>query len=232
MEARGGSAMTTLILGSASTSRARILSQADIAFTVRVSDVDEPAAVASAQAKAADMGALLTPALEAQLLADLKAAAIASLPDIQADQESQEGQGTLVLGCDSVFELDGISYGKPYKVDVAVQRWKLMRGRTGILHTGHTLVDAATGTRAQRTLSTSVTFGEPSETEIRRYAESGEPLNCAGGFTIDGRGSAFVDAVEGDHLSVIGVSPAALNSMLAELGHSITDFWPTPEGRY
>lgn len=221
--------MTTLILGSASTSRARILSQADIAFTVRVSDVDEPAAVASAQAKAADMGALLTPALEAQLLADLKAAAIASLPDIQADQENQ---GALVLGCDSVFELDGVSYGKPYEVDVAVQRWNLMRGRTGILHTGHTLIDAATGTRAQRTLSTSVTFGEPSETEIRRYAESGEPLNCAGGFTIDGRGSAFVDAVEGDHLSVIGVSPAALNSMLAELGHSITDFWPTSEGRY
>lgn len=226
MEARGGSAMTTLILGSASSSRARILTQADIAFTVRISDVDEPAAVAAAQAKAADMGARLTPALEAQLLADLKAAAIAGLPDIQA------GLDTLVLGCDSVFELDGVSYGKPYEVDVAVQRWKLMRGRTGILHTGHTLIDAATGIRAQRTLSTSVTFGEPSETEIRRYAESGEPLNCAGGFTIDGRGSAFVDAVEGDHLSVIGVSPAALNSMLAELGHSITDFWPTSEGRY
>lgn len=212
--------MTRLILGSASTSRARILNQADIAFTVRVSDVDEPAAVAAAQEKLD--GEQLTPAMEAQLLADMKASAVANLPGINSRPS------VLVLGCDSVFELDGASYGKPYQVDVAVQRWKQMRGRTGVLHTGHALVDAATGTRAQRTVSTRVSFAEPSDAEIQRYAQSGEPLNCAGGFTIDGRGSAFIDSIEGDHLSVIGVSPAALHSMLAELGHSITDLWSPP----
>lgn len=212
--------MTRLILGSASTSRARILTQADIAFTVRVSDIDEPAAVAAAQAKLE--GEQLTPAMEAQLLADLKAAAVANLPGINSRPT------VLVLGCDSVFELDGTSYGKPYEVDVAVRRWQQMRGRTGVLHTGHTLVDAATGTRAQRTVSTRVSFGEPSDAEIRRYAQSGEPLHCAGGFTIDGRGSAFIESIEGDHLSVIGVSPAALHSMLVELGHSITDLWSPP----
>lgn len=212
--------MTRLILGSASTSRARILNQADIAFTVRVSDVDEPAAVAAAQEKLD--GEQLTPAMEAQLLADMKASAVANLPGINSRPS------VLVLGCDSVFELDGASYGKPYQVDVAVQRWKQMRGRTGMLHTGHALVDAATGTRAQRTVSTRVSFAEPSDAEIQRYAQSGEPLNCAGGFTIDGRGSAFIDSIEGDHLSVIGVSPAALHSMLAELGHSITDLWSPP----
>lgn len=212
--------MTRLILGSASTSRARILNQADIAFTVRVSDVDEPAAVAAAQEKLD--GEQLTPAMEAQLLADMKASAVANLPGINSRPS------VLVLGCDSVFELDGASYGKPYQVDVAVQRWKQMRGRTGVLHTGHALVDAATGTRAQRTVSTRVSFAEPSDAEIQRYAQSGEPLNCAGGFTIDGRGSAFIDSIEGDHLSVIGVSPAALHSMLAELGHSITHLWSPP----
>ncbi|MCH8570577.1 Maf family nucleotide pyrophosphatase [Nesterenkonia sp. AY15] len=212
--------MTRLILGSASTSRARILTQADVIFTVRVSDVDEPAAVAAAQEKLD--GDQLTPAMEAQLLADLKAAAVANLPGINSRPS------VMVLGCDSVFELDGASYGKPFEVDVAVQRWKQMRGRTGVLHTGHALIDASTGTRAQRTVSTRVSFGEPTDAEIQRYAESGEPLNCAGGFTIDGRGAAFIEAIEGDHLSVIGVSPAALHSMLAELGHSITDLWSPP----
>ena len=187
---------------------------------MRVSDVDEPAAVAAAQEKLD--GEQLTPAMEAQLLADMKASAVANLPGINSRPS------VLVLGCDSVFELDGASYGKPYQVDVAVQRWKQMRGRTGVLHTGHALVDAATGTRAQRTVSTRVSFAEPSDAEIQRYAQSGEPLNCAGGFTIDGRGSAFIDSIEGDHLSVIGVSPAALHSMLAELGHSITDLWSPP----
>lgn len=215
--------MTRLILGSASTSRARILSQADIGFTVRVSYVDEPAAVAAAQQR--DQGEELSPAAEAQLLADLKAAAVVELPGLHAGSAAST---TVVLGCDSVFELDGASYGKPYEVDVAIQRWKLMRGRTGVLHTGHTLIDASTGARAQRTVSTQVSFGEPTDAEIQLYAESGEPLHCAGAFTIDGRGSAFVEKVEGDHLSVIGVSPAALRSMLAELGHSITDFWSMP----
>jgi septum formation protein len=212
--------MTCLILGSASTSRARILTQADVIFTVRVSEVDEPAAVAAAQEKLD--GETLTPALEAQLLADLKAASVANLPGVNSRPS------VMVLGCDSVFELDGASYGKPYEVDVAVQRWKQMRGRTGVLHTGHALINASTGARAQRTVSTRVSFGEPTDAEIQRYAESGEPLNCAGGFTIDGRGAAFIEGIEGDHLSVIGVSPAALHSMLLELGHSITDLWSPP----
>ncbi|GAA1146341.1 Maf family protein [Nesterenkonia lutea] len=215
--------MTRLVLGSASTSRARILNQAGIGFTVRVSHVDEPAAVAAAGARAE--GQAITPAAEAQLLADLKAAAVVDLPEVRAAAGTT---ATVVLGCDSVFELDGVSYGKPYEVGVAVARWRLMRGRTGVLHSGHTLIDASTGRRAQRTVSTLVSFGEPTDAEIQLYAESGEPLHCAGAFTIDGRGSAFIEKVEGDHLSVIGVSPAALRAMLAELGQSITDFWSAP----
>lgn len=212
-----------LILASASPSRRQILTAAGVDFDVVVSEVDEPAVVASA----VEALGPLSPAEEALLLARTKAEDVASRP---------EARGSLVLGCDSVFELDGLAYGKPYEVEVAVERWQQMRGRTGTLHTGHWLVDAASATRttgsswlgqrpghdgelqaAGETVSTRLTFGRPTDEQIRTYAESGEPLSCAGAFTLEGAAAEFIEHVDGDRESVIGVSPAALARLRAQL---------------
>lgn len=229
--------MTRLILASKSPSRRSVLDQAGVAFDVQVSSVDESAAVEAASAEAE-----LDAAETALLLARAKAEAVAALP---------ESRGALVLGCDSVFELDGVAYGKPYEADVVVRRWQRMRGRTGTLHTGHWLVGAATATAgtehswlgsaampkgplgvpentlesAGETVSSAVTFGEPTDAQIRAYAESGEALHCAGAFTLEGRAAAFIDRVQGDPNAVIGLSPAALSRLLTQLDRSITDFW-------
>lgn len=236
--AEGADAAPPLILASASPSRRQILAEAGIPFEVVVSEVDERAAV-EAYVEAAGS---ITAADEALMLARAKAEDVASRP---------EARGALVLGCDSVFELDGTAYGKPYEVQVAVERWRQMRGRTGTLHTGHWLVDAATATRttsfswlgdmfsswagspvepsgelqaASETVSSHITFGRPTEEQIRAYAESGEPLHCAGAFTLEGGAAEFIERVEGDRDAVIGVSPAALGRLLGRLGHDITDF--------
>ncbi|MDS2172052.1 nucleoside triphosphate pyrophosphatase [Nesterenkonia sp. CL21] len=212
-----------LILASASPSRRQILEEAGLDFEVVVSEVDEPAVVASA----VEALGPLTPAEEALLLARTKAEDVAS---------RGAARGALVLGCDSVFELDGVAYGKPYEVEVAVQRWRQMRGATGILHTGHWLVDASSATRttgsswlgqkpghdgelkaAGETVSTRITFGRPTDEQIRDYAESGEPLHCAGAFTLEGAAAKFIEHVDGDRESVIGVSPAALARLRAQL---------------
>ena len=229
--------MTRLILASQSPSRRKVLDQAGLAFEVQVSSVDESAVVGGASAEA-ELGAAET----ALLLARAKAEAVAALP---------AARDALVLGCDSVFALDGVTYGKPYHTEVAVERWQQMRGRTGTLHTGHWLVDAGTAATtaehswlgagamatgplgvpentlasAGETVSSQVTFAEPTDEQIRAYAESGEALHCAGAFTLEGRGAAFITAVEGDPNAVIGLSPAALNRLLSEFGRSITEFW-------
>lgn len=230
--------MTRLILASKSPSRRKVLEQAGVAFDVHVSSVDE-AAVVDAASAGAELGAAET----AMLLARAKAEAVAALP---------ASRDAIVLGCDSVFELDGVTYGKPYEADVAVERWQQMRGKTGVLHTAHWLVDAGTApstaehswlgtgalTRgplgvpentlasAGETVSSQVTFAEPTDEQIRAYAESGEALHCAGAFTLEGRAAAFISRVDGDPNAVIGISPAALNRLLNEFGRSITEFWP------
>lgn len=208
-----------LILASASPGRARVLEAAGVDFTTRVSSVDEDEVLAAARAVDGEQD--LSPAEAALLLARAKAEDVAAAQRHAPDHTSQPA---LVLGCDSVFELDGEACGKPYEVEIAVERWRAMRGRTGVLHSGHWLIDD-TGEAAGRTVSTEVSFAAPRESQIRAYAESGEPLHCAGAFTIDGRGAAFVRGVCGDHLSVIGVSPHMLAELMAELGHDITAHW-------
>ncbi|WP_010523953.1 nucleoside triphosphate pyrophosphatase [Nesterenkonia sp. F] len=213
-----------LILGSASPGRAEVLTRAGVDFTVRVSAVDEDAAVEAARAA----GEQVTPSRMAGLLAQAKAEAVARAVAEEGDEEAAEpgaSDEVLVLGCDSVFELDGVAYGKPHEPEVAVERWRGLRGRTGTLHSGHHLVRPRDGATAARTVSTQVRFGTPSEEQIRAYAHSGEPLGCAGAFTIDGRGAAFIDGVDGDPQSVIGVSPRALGELLAELDIDITTLW-------
>jgi septum formation protein len=135
------------------------------------------------------------------------------------------GSGRLVLGCDSVLAFDGEILGKPKDAEEATQRWYRMRGNSGVLHTGHCVVDLDSGRLAAAGAATTVYFAQVSDAEIAAYVATGEPLAVAGSFTIDGRGSAFVDSIEGDHGTVIGLSMPLLRRLLAELGVAITDLW-------
>ncbi|MEU0086463.1 nucleoside triphosphate pyrophosphatase [Streptomyces sp. NPDC006274] len=200
--------MTRLVLASASPARLNLLRQAGLAPEVIVSGVDEDALTAP------------TPSELALVLAEAKAAAVAARPD---------AAGALLIGCDSVLELDGEALGKPADAEEATARWKAMRGRAGVLRTGHCVIDTATGRRASATASTTVRFGEPSDAEVAAYVASGEPLHVAGAFTLDGRSAPFIDGIDGDPGNVIGLSLPLLRRLLAELGFSITDLWAEQE---
>ncbi|MFE3827089.1 Maf family protein [Streptomyces sp. NPDC059092] len=193
-----------LVLASASPARLGLLKQAGLAPEVVVSGVDEDALSAP------------TPAELALVLAEAKATTVAALP---------ETAGALVVGCDSVLELDGEALGKPADAAEATLRWKAMRGRTGILRTGHCVIDTATGRRAGETASTTVHFGTPSDAEIAAYVASGEPLHVAGAFTLDGLSAPFVDSIEGSHGNVVGLSLPLLRTLLLAHGVTITDLW-------
>ena len=194
--------MTPVVLASASPARLAVLRAAGLEPEVIVSGVDE-------SAYAAD-----TPAELVGLLAQAKAAAVASALD-----------AGLVIGCDSLFDLDGRALGKPASAAQAAQRWREMSGRTGTLVTGHCVINAATGQRASAVAATRVRFGTPSEAEIAAYVASGEPLAVAGAFTLDGRGGWFVEGIDGDHGTVLGVSLPVLRRLLASLGVSVTALW-------
>ena len=159
----------------------------------------------------------LPPAELALQLAELKCGAVAGRDDVPAD--------ALVLGCDSVLELDGEALGKPDSAADATARWQAMRGRTAVLHTGHCLCEASTGRVAAATASTTVHFTDVSDKEIAAYVATGEPLWVAGAFTIDGLGGPFVTGIEGDHHNVVGVSLPLLRELVAELGHTWTSLW-------
>ena len=194
--------MTELVLASASPARLALLRSAGLNPKVVVSGVDESAITAD------------TPAALVEVLAQAKADAVAT----ELDRE-------LVIGCDSMLDLDGRALGKPKSADEATAWWREMRGRTGTLLTGHCLVDAATRRRAAAVAATSVRFGEPSDDEIAAYVASGEPLRVAGAFTLGGRGGWFVDGIDGDHGNVLGVSLPHLRRLLAELGVAVTTLW-------
>jgi len=132
---------------------------------------------------------------------------------------------TLVLGADSTLVLDGISLGKPGTAEAATQRWKDMRGHRGTLLTGHCVIDVETGKSASAVGSTEVYFGTPSDAEIAAYVATGEPIEVAGAFTLDGRGAPFVDRIEGDHSNVVGLSLPVVRRLLAELGVGIVELW-------
>lgn len=207
-----------LILASASPARTKLLTDAGIAHSVRVSDADEDALTAAAGP--------LSPADTALLLARAKAEAVAATT-------SDASTGTLVIGCDSVFELDGTAYGKPWEPEVASERWALMRGRSGVLHTGHWLIsldttgthDAGSPVGYGAVTSARVTFEDVTDAEIEAYVATGEPLQVAGAFTIDGIAGAFISSVEGDPHTVVGLSISTLRRLLAQHGVAITDLW-------
>lgn len=152
-------------------------------------------------------------------LARLKAEAVLTR------QRPTKDQRTLVIGCDSVLEFDGQIFGKPADGADAIRRWERMRGRSGILHSGHCLIDLTAGRRAAAVAATTVHFAAVSDDEIATYVNTGEPLAVAGAFTIDGLGGPFVERIEGDPGTVVGLSLPLLRRLLAELDLQITDLW-------
>ncbi|MFI7008913.1 nucleoside triphosphate pyrophosphatase [Streptomyces sp. NPDC050145] len=197
-------AQRRLILASQSPARLGLLRQSGFAPEVIVSGVDEDAVTAP------------TPAELALALAEAKASVVAAKP---------EAHGAVVIGCDSVLDLDGEALGKPADAEEATARWKAMRGRAGTLQTGHCVYDTVSGRYASGTASTVVRFGEPSDAEIAAYVATGEPLHVAGAFTLDGFSAPFIDGIDGDHGNVIGLSLPLLRRLLARLGVGITELW-------
>ena len=192
------------MLASASPARLRLLRDAGFDPVVCVSGVDESAV------------AYDDPWVLVAELATLKASTVAA---------TCASRDALVVGCDSMLLLDGEVLGKPADKADAIERWRRMRGHTGVLLTGHCLVDVATGRRAADVADTAVRFGTPSDDEIDAYVGTGEPLRVAGAFTIDGRSSVFVDSVDGDPSNVVGLSLPLLRRLLAELGVAVTSLW-------
>lgn len=189
------------VLASASPARLKTLRAAGVQPEVIISGVDEDQITAE------------QPAEHVLLLAQAKARAVSC----------QLSDDPLVLGCDSMLELDGVALGKPRDAAHARERWAQMAGRQGVLHTGHWLIRGER--EIGRTASTTVSFGAPTADELTAYIASGEPLAVAGAFTIDGRGSWWIDGIAGDPGTVVGLSLPLLRALLAELDVRPTDLW-------
>jgi septum formation protein len=190
-----------LVLASASPARLATLRAAGIEPEVAVSGVDEDAITATS----------VTDLVEQ--LAIAKAIAVVG----QLDQPA------LVLGCDSMLDVDGQAYGKPSSTDSARRRWQALRGRTAVLRTGHALIDTSNDQARSVVVSTTVSFADVTDAEIDAYVATGEPLQVAGGFTVDGLGGWFIDGISGDHHNVVGLSLPTVRLMLRELGYALTD---------
>jgi septum formation protein len=195
--------VTKLLLASTSPARKRLLTDAGIVFETRSPGVDEDALVEAVKPPTIQDMTLL--------LARAKAEAV-----------SFEG---LVLGCDSALLLDGEMLGKPHLPEVAIARWQKMRGQTGILCSGHWLIDGETGEATGKVTQTTVKFANLTDEQIHKYVATGEPLQVAGAFTIDGIGGAFVERIEGDYHTVVGLSLVALRELVTELGHDYQSLW-------
>jgi septum formation protein len=197
-------APTRLVLASASPARLRLMTGAGLRPEVMISGIDED------QVTARDTATLVA------ALAARKAQAVAARP---------EATGALVIGCDSLLDVDGEAQGKPADPAAATARWRRLRGRSATLLTGHHLIDTSSGRASHGVAGTVVRFGRPSDDEISAYVATGEPLAVAGSFTLDGRGGAFIDGIDGDPNNVIGLSLALLRRLLADLGVEITSLW-------
>ena len=207
------------VLGSASPARLATLRRAGVKPYVLVSDVDEDLVVEQAVSRFGE----LAPEDVALVLARAKCEAV-SRRLCEEDCPRDAPGDALVLGCDSVLELNGEVHGKPANEAEAVSRWQRMRGSSGVLHTAHWLIDdrddsdGGTGATMGAVASTIVHFAQVSDAEIAEYVATGEPLQVAGGFTIDGLGGPFISGIEGDHHNVVGISLPLLREMLSEVG--------------
>jgi septum formation protein len=194
--------MPRIVLASQSTSRKRLLVDAGLSPTIIVSHVDEET----------DFFNAMSPEDMVIALAISKAHTVREMIDYPA----------IIIGCDSTFDVDGVSFGKPGTPEIAYERAKAMSGRSGFLHTGHCIIDSDKGIEIADRVTTKVTFSQMTDGEINDYIDSGEPLHVAGGFTLDGFGSAFIPSIEGDYTNVVGISMPFLRSAMNQLGYS----WP------
>ena len=231
-----------LVLASASPARRATLIAAGVTPIVQVSSVDEDAVLAALPGGRAFSGGATTPADEVAALAAAKCAAVCeALRTPGTNAELPEGEAVLVVGCDSMLEIDGQMLGKPHTPDVARERIRAMRRTSATLWTGHSAAilapasstDGRTGTRTvsasvTRSASTQVHFGDISDAEIDAYVATGGPLHVAGSFTVDGLGGPFIEGVTGDYHSVVGISLPLLRSMASELGVFWPDLWDAP----
>ncbi|MCU1689128.1 MAG: maf protein [Jatrophihabitantaceae bacterium] len=214
MSAKGST--VRLVLASASPARLQTLRAAGAHPDVIVSGVDEPALVAAAGD--------LDPEGIVAMLARAKAL------DVADRIEPDPGGTVVIVGCDSMLDLDGRAYGKPGTSAEAIQRWREMRGLTGVLRSGHAVIALSGGERRIEVAvsSTSVRFADASDDEIEAYVATREPLSVAGGFTIDGLGGWFIEGIDGDHHGVVGISLPLLRVMLRNGGVTIADLWAHP----
>ena len=194
--------MPRIVLASQSSSRRRLLTDAGLKPTIIVSNVDEET----------DFFNAMSPVDMVIALAISKAHTVREMIDYPA----------IIIGCDSTFDVDGVSFGKPGTPEIATERAKKISGRSGLLHTGHCIIDTAQGIEIADRVTTKVTFSEMSDVEIADYVASEEPLHVAGGFTLDGFGSPFIPVIEGDYTNVVGISMPFLRSAMKQLGYS----WP------
>lgn len=194
--------MPRIILASASSSRRRLLESAGLSISVIVSHVDEETEFFNA----------LLPADMVIALAITKAHTVREQIDFPA----------IIIGCDSTFEFEGQSLGKPGTPEIAAERAKRVQGNSGLLHTGHCVIDTAKDREISSIVTTKVSFDSMSDDEINDYVASGEPLHVAGGFTLDGFSSPFIPNIEGDYTNVVGISMPFIRKALAQLGYS----WP------
>ena len=194
--------MPRIVLASQSTSRRRLLEDAGLKPTIIVSNVDEET----------DFFNAMTPEDMVIALAISKAHTVREIIDYPA----------IIIGCDSTFDVDGVSFGKPGTPEIAIERAKKISGRTGLLHTGHCIIDTERGIEIADRVTTKVTFTNMTDEEIADYVASEEPLHVAGGFTLDGFGSPFIPVIEGDYTNVVGISMPFLRSAMKQLGYS----WP------
>ena len=150
---------------------------------------------------------------------------VTTLAQCKAETVKGSFDDALILGCDSVLTIGGAIYGKPESAEIAIARWQEMRGKTGLLYTGHALLDLRQQRQILRCGLTKVYFANISDRQIKDYVATGEPLKCAGSFALEGKGGLFVEKIEGCHSNVIGLSLPLLHQMLETLGYNVSDFW-------
>jgi septum formation protein len=204
------------VLASASPARRAVLRAAGVEPRVVVSGVDEDAVIAGLSDPDPDEIVVSLAAAKASDVASRLAGADGGGPD------------AVVVGCDSMLLVGGELVGKPGTAEVARRRWRLMAGGRGELLTGHAVVRLTGGAMArtaQGVASTTIRFGTPDDAELEAYIGTGEPLAVAGGFTLDGRGGWFVDGVDGDPSSVVGISLPLTRRLLAEVGVPVVTMW-------
>jgi len=201
----------TVLLASASTSRYKLLMDSGIPALVQVSDVDEEAV--------ANELALPTTAELVVALAKAKGEAVAQNITVTSSTN------ILMIAADSMLEFEGVGYGKPGTPEIATQRWQAMRGKSGYLHSGHWVKDLSTGEVRTGVAGAHVHFGDVSDAEIAAYVASGEPLGVAGGFTHEGRSSAFITGIDGDVAAVAGMSMLLLRELTRDMGIAWTSLW-------